>query len=167
VTTPVVADAGPLIGLARVGRLDLLRALYGTVFIPPAVLDEFMLAESRPGATPLSLALQEERLSVRPPAPSPDLARLQLLLDPGESEAILLGAQCGCRFLLIDDRRGRRVARRWGLPVVGTGGVLLAAKAAGYLEAIALVLEDLRRARYRLSADLVDGLLRRAGEGGE
>jgi len=35
----VVADAGPLIALARIGRFDLLRSLYGQLHIPPAVRD--------------------------------------------------------------------------------------------------------------------------------
>jgi predicted nucleic acid-binding protein len=47
---------------------------------------------------------------------------------------------------------------------VGTGGVLLAAKVSGHLEAITPVLDDLARVRCRLSADLVTALPKRAGE---
>lgn len=162
---PVIADTGPLIGLARIGRLDLLHALYGTVFLPPAVLFELRLEDGRPGASRLREALGQGRLLVENLQPSPDLERLRLLLDPGEAEAILVGLQSRCRFLLIDVRKGRRVARHWGLPVVGLGGLLLAAKQKGQVDRLAPVLDDLGRAGYRLSAALVEGILRRAEEG--
>ena len=41
----VVADAGPLIGLARIGRLNLLRKLFGTIAIPPHVFHELKLSK--------------------------------------------------------------------------------------------------------------------------
>jgi len=49
------------------------------------------------------------------------------LLDPGEAEAIVLAEEQHARFLLIDDAKGRRVASRHGISVVGVAGVLLAA----------------------------------------
>jgi hypothetical protein len=59
------------------------------------------------------------------------VSELTQLLGPGESEAIMLAEQENARFLLIDDARGRRVARERGVPVVGVAGVLLGAKARG------------------------------------
>jgi predicted nucleic acid-binding protein len=46
---PVVADTGPLIGLARISRLNLLKKLFGTVAIPPKVFHELKLSSDRPG----------------------------------------------------------------------------------------------------------------------
>lgn len=66
---PVVADAGPLIGLARVGLLDLLRQLYGKVLIPVQVFEELQTSEDRPGSRALRAAVQEGWLeSAAPPA---------------------------------------------------------------------------------------------------
>jgi predicted nucleic acid-binding protein len=87
-------------------------------------------------------------------------------LDAGEASAILLAEQTDCRFLLIDERRGREIARRRGLPVVGLAGILLAAKQSGLLESVGPVLADLSRQGYRLSDTLVAEVVRLAGETG-
>ncbi len=72
--------------------------------------------------------------------------------------------QTRCRFLLIDERRGREVARRRGVPVVGLAGALLAAKRSGLLESLEPVLSDLSQQGYRLADGLVAEVLRLAGE---
>ena len=82
----------------------------------------------------------------------------------GESEAILLAEQVGARFLLIDDARGRRIARGRGIPVVGVAGVLLSAKSRGVLAKVRPVLDTLSEVGYRLSPRLVAAVLERAGE---
>ncbi len=162
----VVADAGPLIGLARIDRLSLLTALYGSVVIPESVRAELGLDADRPGAKVLSTAFAEGAIQTRALTQGceTDLASLRLLLDAGESAAILLAEQTGCRFLLIDERRGREIARRRGIPVVGLAGVLLAAKRSARLESVGPVLADLAQQGYRLAGALVAEVLRLAGE---
>jgi len=162
----VVADAGPLIGLARIDRLSLLTALYGPVVIPESVRAELGLAGDRPGAKVLSAALASGAIQTRALAQGHEaaLAGLRLLLDAGESAAILLAEETGCRFLLIDERRGREIARRRGIPVVGLAGVLLAAKRFSLLESVGPVLADLSQQGYRFAGGLVAEVLRLAGE---
>ena len=162
----VVADAGPLIGLARIDRLSLLTALYGPVVIPESVQAELGLAGDRPGAKILSAALASGAIQTRALAQGHEttLAGLRLLLDAGESAAILLAEETGCRFLLIEERRGREIARRRGIPVVGLAGVLLAAKRFALLESVGPVLADLSRQGYRFAGGLVAEVLRLAGE---
>ncbi|TVQ89163.1 MAG: DUF3368 domain-containing protein [Chromatiaceae bacterium] len=94
------------------------------------------------------------------------MASLGVLLDAGESAAILFAQATQCRFLLIDERRGRQIARRRRIPVVGLAGVLLAAKQQGLLESIGSVLAALSRQGYRLSDALVAEVLRLSGETG-
>jgi predicted nucleic acid-binding protein len=91
------------------------------------------------------------------------VAALEKLLDLGEAQAISVAEDRGLR-LLIDERLGRRVAARRGVVVIGTGAVLLAAKAAGHLVATGPVLDELERQGYRLSAALRLRLQRLAGE---
>lgn len=164
----VVADAGPLIALARIDRLSLLAALYGSVVVPETVLTELRVESDRPGARVLSEALAEGVMQARalPKYREADMTRLCLVLDAGEAAAILLAQELSCRFLLIDERRGRAIARRRGIPVVGSAGVLLAAKRRGLLESVQPVLMELSCQGYRLSDALVSEVLRLAGEAG-
>ena len=162
---PVVADAGPLIGLARIGLLDLLRQLYGKVLIPVQVLEELQISEDRPGSVVLRAAVQAGWIQSALVASGEELKSLSLALGPGEAGAILLASQRPCRFLLLDERRGRAVAKRRGLRVVGTGGVLLTAKQQGLLDRVSVVLDQLAESGYRLSPELRNQILVLAGEG--
>lgn len=93
-----------------------------------------------------------------------DAFGLKRLLDPGEAEAILLAEKIACRFPLIDERRGRVIARRRGIPVVGTGGFLITAKREGAIESVTAELEHLTENGYRLAPMLVKKIRQSAGE---
>ena len=163
-TRVVIADTGPLIALARIGRLDLLRRLYGRVVVPPAVHAELAIDSNRPGAKVLAGAFAAGWIVVETVADSSVRWELDQLLGPGEADAIALAEQADTRFLLIDDARGRRTARARGIPVVGVAGVLLVAKSRGELAAVGPVLDRLSDAGYRLSPRLVAAPLDRADE---
>ena len=71
----IVADGGPLIALARIGQLDLLRRLYSQVVIPSAVLHELALGSGRPGAAVLGspsglVGWWSNMLFKQPPSPN-------------------------------------------------------------------------------------------------
>jgi predicted nucleic acid-binding protein len=62
---PVVTNSGPLIALASVGQLDVLRALYLSVLVPEAVWREVTEAGAGwPGARELMAASWTTRVSV-------------------------------------------------------------------------------------------------------
>ena len=165
----VVADTGPLIALGRAECLKLLHDLYQDILIPPAVHDELRLGSGRPGAMQSVEAFEQGWLQVREPSAgsAQALSELMLVLDPGEAEAILLAEEVNCRFLLIDERKGRAIASRRGVPVVGIAGVLLAAKKRGLIDAVVPILKNLEQAGYRMSAGLTKEIARLAGESGK
>ena len=165
-TRVVVADTGPLIALARIGRLDLLRRLYGRVVVPPAVHTELAMDSNRPGAKVLAGAFAAGWIVVETVTDLSVRLELDQVLGPGEAQAIALAEQDDARFLLIDDARGRRTARAHGVPVVGVVGVLLAAKSRGELAAVGPVFDGLSNAGYRLSPRLVAATLDRTDERG-
>lgn len=154
----IVADAGPLIGLAIAGRFEILGALFKKVLIPQAVLEELQIEASRPGSFALSKAKEEGWLSTEDVPEDTDMTQLAELLDRGEAEAIVLAQSRDAR-LLIDERKGRAVARRRGVGVIGTGGVLLLAKREHVIDQIAPILDELASHGYRLSDELRRELL--------
>lgn len=162
----IIADASPLIGLAKIGRLALLRALYREILIPPAVHAELRAGGESPGSPELRKALDEKWISVAHPTPlNPALVQeLEQTLDAGEAQAIALALSIPEHLLIIDERLGRIIAQRKGVRITGTGAVLLAAKAQGYIPSVAHDLQALHHAGYRLSARLRMELMAMAGE---
>ncbi|MGB8643782.1 MAG: DUF3368 domain-containing protein [Anaerolineae bacterium] len=156
----VVANAGPLIALARIGKLDLLPALYGYLLIPPAVQQETTREPELAGSAELSSA---NWLHVTRVKNNAEVQRLQFWLDPGESEAIVL-AQEQNATLLMDERRGRAIAATLGLNVTGTVGILLAAKTQGHVPVVIPLLDALITAGVRISPRLYEQATQLAGE---
>jgi predicted nucleic acid-binding protein len=91
------------------------------------------------------------------------VAALRLVVDAGESEAIVLAYETRTRIIL-DDRKAREAARRLGIPVTGTVGLLLKAKEAGVVPAIRPLLDALDANQFRIGDALRAEALRLAGE---
>ena len=90
---------------------------------------------------------------------------LQMELDPGEAAAIALAVELKADLLLLDERRGRAVATRFGRRFVGLLGVIIEAQQRGYLTAVKLILEDLvTKAGFWVSPQLYIRVLDAAGE---
>lgn len=146
---PVVADSTCLIGLERVGKIDILPALFAPIIIPPEVEREFDLVYRW---------LQIEKLKS-----GSMVAALQLVVDAGEAEAIALASAENC-LLITDDKQARSTAKRLGVKVIGTIGVLLRAKQHGIIPAIKPILDDLASNNFYASKGLCEEALRLAGE---
>lgn len=144
----VVSNTGPLIALAKVDLLHLVKALFGQVEIPPAVHRE-LLAKSGAEAERLDAALGDYVIVTDPLAPPPEILRVVQGLGPGEEKAI---------------RLGRAAARALGLAVTGTVGVLIEAKRLGLISAVRPPLEEMRAHGYYFSDALIDAATRVAGD---
>jgi predicted nucleic acid-binding protein len=161
--TLIVTDASPLIVLARSGLVTALVEVAGQVIVPAAVMAECTDEPSRPGAQAILRARDEGLIEVRPDVASEWPGGPPSILGPGELAAIAFARHLGCA-VLMDDRLGRQVARLHGIPVIGSAGVLLAAKARGSIPAVAPVLAEWKQWGYFLAPDLLLSVLARAGE---
>ncbi|MBE0541319.1 MAG: DUF3368 domain-containing protein [Verrucomicrobia bacterium] len=151
----VVSDTSVVNYLAAIGQTELLRLQFGKVLIPPAVWRELHAKPDLPGTAPADLAEKAGWLLVQAPTPGKVLSYLLDDLDPGEAEAIALACEHKPAVVLLDEFEGRTAARRLGLTIIGTAGILAAARAAGHLERIKPLLDRLMQAhRFRLSRDL-------------
>ncbi|KAA3651094.1 MAG: DUF3368 domain-containing protein [Rhodocyclaceae bacterium] len=158
----VVADSGPLIAFARLSALGVLHEMFGKVLVPRVVADECTFQLHRPGAQAIAAAIEATVLTRMEVGGVARFAETHLL-DASEAAALLLAQAQACPAL-VDERRGRRVAARLGVPVVGTVGVLLAARQAGKMPALNPLLDSLDAFGYRLPKALAGEALLRAGE---
>lgn len=158
----VVSNASPIINLDAIGRLNLLRYLYGSILIPSAVRKEVASAPGLPGAE----AVQSETWIASHSVERPHLvSALRDELDPGEAEAIALAVKTDVDLLLIDEQAGRRAARRLDIAHVGTLGVLLEAKHGNHISAVGPLMDALRsETGFWLSDQLYNRMLELAGE---
>lgn len=121
----VVVNATPLIALAILDRLDLLRRLFKKVIVPTAVYDEVVLYGS--GRVGARLVSKADWLDIQTPTTATTIEPILLGLDEGEMQVLLLAREVIPDWVLLDEKLGRRVAKALGLPVKGTLGVLLTA----------------------------------------
>lgn len=145
----VVADSTCLIGLERIGRLDILPELFEPIFIPDEVAKEFGVSLSwLKVETPLNFTL---------------VNALKLSVDDGEAEAIALALDKNCKIIL-DDKQARSVAKKLGLEIVGTVGMFIKAKQNGLIDSLKALLDDLENNGFRMSGNLKAEALKIAGE---
>ena len=156
----IVADASPLIGLARIHRLEILVKLFDEILIPEQVAKECTADLNQPGATAIAAAIKNKLLKVKIIAFD---ELLNLALDAGEIEAIALAKKLACPILL-DDRTARVIARANGLKVIGLAGLLIVAKQHKVIRKIKPLLEELQQANYFLGTKLIKEVLTMANE---
>jgi predicted nucleic acid-binding protein len=145
----VVSNSSPLIALAEIKQLDLLRRLFESVWIPRAVAAE--VAPSLP-TLPDWIAIRELAQPVPP-------AVLSRALGLGEREALALTLESRPTYVILDDRPARRVAVELGLPLIGTLGILVMAKQEGLISSIRPQVDALLNSGFFIGHDLYRDLL--------
>ncbi len=162
----IVADATPIVYLAKTGKLQLLRQLYEDVIVPPRIREE-LLTGKHPEIPVIEEAFDAGWLEERALKQNAKIFQSKQLRDApglhqGESQAIAL-CYTGHLPLIIDEneRTGRRIARLWGIEVKGTLRVILEAyegRLLGYKEARELF-RTLLAERFRVTAEIYERAL--------
>jgi len=150
-----ISNSTPLIALAKINQLQLLKHYFGEILIPEEVYDEVVrrgsgLAGSADVASCIWIVRAQvtNRLAVD---------ALSISLDRGEAEAIVLASERDA-LLIIDDGEGRKAAKLLGLNVTGTLGLLLIASEDGKLN-LKSAMDDLRAVGFHLSTKEYERIL--------
>ena len=156
-----VSNTSPLLYLHRVGVLDWLPEMFGEIWIPGAVVNEF--AEGRRRGYEVPEPANHEWLRVVEPENTPS-EWLSLDLGSGELAAMALGLENPGKIILLDDLPAREIAKAAGLTVWGTLRILLEAKSEGLTDAVGPLIDRLCQKGMWLSDDIRRRILVLAGE---
>jgi predicted nucleic acid-binding protein len=160
-----VVNASPLIHLARVSLLDLLRmpGLDVAVVVPFIVFQEVLRgARHDPSAGLVEQAARDWLTIVPTPPPHPgiDLGRI----DAGEIAVLTVALVTPGATVVLDDLAARGEADRLGIPKIGTLRLLLDAKQLGIIPSVLTPLDRLREMGMRLSDSVYREVLTPAEE---
>ena len=159
-TKPVIINNSPLVFLWILNLLPLLRELYTDVWIPEEVQEEFLSTETTLRRSSLDNAPWIRTVSLTDPQSTSAYGSL----DRGEASVLAVAKEHNARFVIIDEKKAREEAKRIGLPVKGTVGVLLEAKKSGLIDAIKPLLEVLRDNGMYIDQSFIDDVLQIAEE---
>lgn len=137
----VIADASYLIVLQNIQELSLLQKLFGEILIVQQVKEEFG------SDLPEWIKVKEVQNKLQENA-------LNLILDKGEAASIALTLETDNSLLMLDEKKGRRIAQELNLKIIGTLGIILLAKEKGLINSIADLLAKLESADFRISPNL-------------
>ncbi len=145
----VIADSSCLIGLSRIGRLEILSALFQTIVIPEAVHWEVVVrGKGKPGAEEVEKAGWIEKRTAKNQLA---VKTLRLNLGAGESESIILAKECNAAFVILDDLKARQTAEALELTVIGTAAVLQKAEEKNIIENFQKVVHELQKVGFWFS----------------
>lgn len=157
----VVSDTTPLISLMKIGQLELVHKLFGEIQIPEAVYEELVSNHRFPNESKQIINSSYIKRVKVADIKAVDLLKRSTGLDAGESEAIILSDEIKANFLLMDEVKGRKVAKQMGIQIIGTIGMLMIAYKDGLLdkEEIEQCIETLRVSGRHISESLYKQLL--------
>jgi len=142
----VIADSSALMALENIGEIDILPKLYSRIIVTPEVASEYG-------------SILPPWIVIQPPPSNLMQCSDLAVLDPGEASSIALALSSGPALLIIDEKKGRRVAERLNINIIGTIGVLIRAKIAGLIEDPGSLLSRLESVDFRLDERLRSKLI--------
>lgn len=158
----VISDSGPIIALSKINQLNILRHYFGKIHISDATYNELVKkgkgmfgSEEVKKADWIKVAKVKDEVAVKV---------LELELDRGEAETIILGNELKADLILLDESIARRVANMLNLKVKGTIGILVLAKKGNIIKKLKPILNELRAKGVWISDEVYDEALKLAGE---
>ncbi len=159
----VISDTTTLSGLLLIGRIDILTHIFKQIFISNTVKKElFYLNRYRSEINDL---INKQFIIIKDDIQSEFVKDLSGILDKGEIQAIALSIKLKADLLIIDEMKGRTVAKAIGMNVIGLLGLLLKAKQKKIIEEVKPVMDKLiEKAGFWVDNNLYEFVLIQAGE---
>ena len=154
----VISDSTTLISLINIERFELLFKFSDRIIITPSVYGEVSVKKSAKRIIDEYITL--EKVTVMEVSNVQKVKELLIRLDLGESESIVLAEEQNLP-LIIDEKKGKKVALSFGIKSIGLVGILLLYKKKNYLsnEEIIEIVDELREINFRVSDKLLELLL--------
>jgi predicted nucleic acid-binding protein len=155
----IIADSGPMIVFARIGRLD---QVVGELVIPDAVFEELVSkGRDRSGAAEVEGGVWIHRCMVTDRAAVTLLPRV---LHLGEREAVVLAEELH-GSLLIDEQRGLNIVAARGIDIFGSLRIIGESKRLGLIDQAKPLIEAMQASGYWVDEALLVSFFREVGEG--
>ena len=158
----VVSDSTILIGLAKIGKLDLLKEIFNKVFIPKEVFKEVVeRGKGKPGYKTIKEAVL---INIKPVKDKMQVAFLQGSLEKGEAEVLVLARELAADMILLDEEKARKSAVIAGFEIMGLLGLFILAKNLGLIHEVHPLVDKLMINKFRISDKFIKQTLKKAGE---
>lgn len=153
----VVSNSTPLIFLAKIGRLNLLERLFDKIIIPNTVFAEVVVQGKERNYSDAYLVEKFIKKGVIVKQYIKNLKVSEMPIGKGELEAIELASKIGIRDILIDETKGRRIARLYDLKPKGTLWILTKAFEDDIIskEELKISIQELIRNGFRIREDIL------------
>jgi len=153
-----IGDSGAIISLAIIGKLDLLDFWFDNIYIPEAVWCELIENDNFVEVLSIKSFFAKRVKKIQ------TINDLKLIMDKGESEAVILYREMNADVLLIDDKKAKEIAKKIGVQCIGVLTLLAKSKDANVIDNLRNIFLQLIENKRYFSKQLLNSILREFNE---
>jgi len=153
----VVSDSSPIHYFILIENIDLLPALFGQIIIPQKVQEELQTPTAPESVKQWMESAPDWLKVLTAPSYIPPIT-----LNEGERQAIAPALSLKADVILIDERKGRRIAEQAGLTVLGVPALLVAAHRKGLIgleETVRFLQTLISGTNFRIAPEIIESLI--------
>jgi len=158
----IVVNSTPIILLEKIGHIDLLKKLYGKIYVPQAVYQEITTGDDSENMQ--EFFTNNSWIEIVQIQNTDAKKTFTSSLHSGEVETIILAMEKSADLCIFDDLLARKHAKRLNLNLTGTLGIIIAAKQTGFIDSVKPLLDKLIAVDMYISDKLYNTVLSQAGE---
>jgi predicted nucleic acid-binding protein len=142
----VISDTSCLILFHKIDHLEILLKVYQNIVTTPQIASEF--GHALPSSIKVISVKDQKYLDF-----------LSTQVDLGEASAIALAKELDSSLIILDELKGRKLAKKLGLKITGSLGIIHKAKELGIIAAIKPILDKISETNFRISDKILTELL--------